>query len=97
MLVLKRIQYFTDIKTCKVSGELISHGQFYYEDDTDGVVVKASVYRDLKDKYAEDNFDNSRLERAQSEADYKTALRRYEQEFLSRDVLSRQIQGKEIY
>ena len=75
----------------------MSYGDFYYEDDEDGAVVKASVYRDLRDKAAEDNFDNSRLENAQSEEEYKRALRQYEQEFLQGDILNRKIQGKESY
>ena len=95
MLHLKRIQYFNEFRTCSVSGELMSYGDFYYEDDTDGVVIKATVYRDLRDQYREDTFDETRLNQAKSEEEYKAQLKRYEQEFLTRDVLERKVFSKE--
>ena len=97
MLVLKRIQYFNECRTCRLTREPIVYGEYYYEDDEDGMVVKASAYRDLRDKYKEDTFDNSRLEYALSEEDYKQQLILAEQEFLNADLMSRKIHGREMY
>ena len=48
MLRLKRVVHFNEFLKCKVSGEIISYGDYYYEDDEDGLIVKASVYKQLQ-------------------------------------------------
>lgn len=96
MLHLKRVQYFNDFLRCKVSDEIISYGDYYYEDDEDGFIVKASVYRDLKDKKREDDFDYTMLNEAKSEREYKQRLKQYEKNYLTDTVFDRKIFAKEL-
>ena len=96
MLWLKRITTFNEVKRCKVTEEYIQYGDFYYEDDEDGMVIKATVYRDLRDQYREDTFDDSRLRKAESQRDYEDALRPMQQDFWARDVVKRKIATKEV-
>ncbi len=97
MLILKRVQYFTDFLRCNVSGEIISHGDYYYQDDTDGVIVKATVYRKLELEKRENEFDYSKIQNAESQRDYEEALKEYERSFLSETILERKVQNKGVY
>lgn len=89
MLHLKRVQYFTDFMKCHVSKEIIKHGDYYYEDDEDGMIIKASVYGKLKKEKIEDEYDYTRLNQAESLRDYESSLREYEREFLKSTVFDR--------
>lgn len=95
MLWLKRNTRFNELYKCKVSGELIGPGDYFYEDDEDGVIIKADVYYDLKKKKEEDEFDYTKLNNAQSQREYELMLQQYEREFLSQTILDRKIAGKE--
>lgn len=97
MLHLKRIVYDYEFMKCKISGELIGYGDFYYEDDEDGLIVKASVYNEIMDKRKEELFDYSKLERARSEKEYTQMLKRAEKELLTQTLFERKIVGKEVY
>ena len=89
MLHLKRVQYFTDFLKCKVSGEIIRHGDYYYEDDEDGMIIKATVYGQMKKEKREEEFDYTRLNQAESLRDYEASLKDYEREFLKSTVFDR--------
>ena len=89
MLHLKRVQYFTDFMKCHVSKEIIKHGDYYYEDDEDGMIIKASVYGKMKKEKFEDEFDYTKLNQAESIRDYESSLKEYEREFLKSTVFDR--------
>lgn len=89
MLHLKRVAHFTDFLTCGVSGEMISHGDYYYQDDEDGLIIKATVYGEMKKQKREEEFDYTRLNQAEDMKDYQEELRRYEREFLAGTVFDR--------
>lgn len=89
MLHLKRVQYFTDFMKCSVSKEVIRHGDYYYEDDEDGVIIKATVYARMKKEKEEAEFDYSKLNQAESVRDYESALKQYEREFLEGTIFDR--------
>ena len=95
MLHLKRVQYFTDFLRCGVSGEIISHGDYYYEDDEDGLIIKASVYGQLKKEKREREFDYTKLNQAESHRDYQQMLKEYERSFLSETVLDRKLYSEQ--
>ena len=96
MLHLKRVTHFNEWLRCMVSREYISYGDYYYEDDEDNFVVKASVYREEKlKKETEDMNNNPLLLQAKSQQDYKTALRQYEQNFYRDTLLDRKMYFKE--
>lgn len=91
MLHLKRVQYFTDHLKCRISGEIIRHGDYYYEDDEDGFIVKASVYGEMKKKKKEEEFDFTKLNQAESMRDYQAQLKEYERQFLEQNLLERKL------
>lgn len=97
MLRLKRVVHFNEFLKCKVSGEVISYGDYYYEDDEDGLIVKASVYKQLQREKQREKFDYSRIQKYDNYRDYKAALVDYEREFLAKTVLERKVEGKEVY
>ena len=71
MLFLKQIQYPYDIRKCAISGEPITYGQFYYEDDEDKTIVKFEVYKRMQQQARADRFDYSKLQQAKSEKEYR--------------------------
>lgn len=90
-LHLKRVQYFTDHLRCRISNEIIRHGDYYYEDDIDGFVVKASVYGEMRKKKKEDEFDYSKLNNAENMRDYQAQLKEYERAFLEQSLFERKL------
>ena len=57
----------------------------------------ASAYRDLRDMKQLREFDTSKWDQAVSEIEYKRAVRRYTQDFLTVDVFNREVEGKKVY
>ena len=96
MLVLKRVQYFNDWVKCGISGDIMTHGEYYYEDTDDGLIVKATVYKEMKDIKRAEEFDYSKLENAASEREYRQLLRQYEREFKASTLLDREVLGKDV-
>ena len=45
MLHLKRITHDYEFMRCHISDELIAYGDWYYEDDEAGLIVKFTVYQ----------------------------------------------------
>lgn len=91
MLHLKRIIYFNEFLRCKVSNELIGYGDYYYEDDEDGLIIKASVYNRLKDKRKKETFDYSELEKLESQREYEQYMKQASREFYESTVLDRKV------
>jgi len=94
MLHLKRNQYFNELYKCKISGEFIGPGDYYYEDDEDGLIVKATVYRQMLDQAIADKFDYTKLNNAKSQVEYAELLKQAEREFLSSTIFDREVAGK---
>lgn len=95
MLRLKQNHYWNQAYKCSVSGDIIIAGELYYEDDEDGVIIKADVYHDMKRKQVEDNWDYSVINEAKSEAEYRRKLQEYSKQILSQSVLNRPLAGKD--
>jgi hypothetical protein len=95
MLFLKRNVYQYQLLQCGISKEPIIPGDYYYEDDTDGLIVKATVYRRLLDEKKRDEFDYSKLEQAQSEREYKQLLDQATRELNMQTLFDRKVAGKE--
>jgi Ca2+-binding EF-hand superfamily protein len=91
MLWLKRNTHFNEIITCKISQDKILYGDWYYEDDDDGLIVKASVYRTLKDNMILDTFDYTKLNNATSQEEYRKLLLQYEREINTQGLFEREI------
>lgn len=98
MLILNRMIHPFEVRTCKVSGEMIVYGDFFYEDDEDGLVVKATVYKDMQRKAREDKFDYTLLNKAQNEKEYRELMKKAEKEYFAATILDRQVLEKgEVY
>lgn len=94
MLWLKRNNVYTQLMKCDVSNEIIAPGDFYYIDDEDGMRIKATVYKDIKDKSKKETWDYSELNAAQSEREYKRRLQDATRQMLAATVLERKVGGK---
>jgi hypothetical protein len=97
MLHLKRVIHFNDFIRCKVSGDIISYGDFYYEDDEDGLIVKATVYKAMLKEQKLNEFNYEKLQRAESQMEYQQALKEYERQFLTQTLLERKVAHGEVY
>lgn len=95
MLMLKRITRFNEFLKCKASGKIMMYGDFYYEDDETGDVIDAKYYHNQMMEKRKEEFDNSILERAQSQKEYQDELKKAEQEYLTATMLSKYVVGHE--
>ena len=91
MLHLKRVQYFNEWIRCKVSGRILSWGDWYYEDDEDGLVVCALEYKKMQQERKEEQWDYSRIQMAENEREYKQRLKELEREHIKKTLLDRQM------
>lgn len=94
MLFLKQITQMYEVRKCGISGEFIKYGQYFYEDDTDGAIVKFEVYKKMQADAIADRFDYSLLEKATSNREYEEMLKRAQRDFLHSSILDRQIAEK---
>ncbi|PTY93054.1 hypothetical protein [Heyndrickxia sporothermodurans] len=97
MLHLKRVLHFNDFIRCKISGDIISYGDFYYEDDEDGLIVKATVYKAMQEEKRLNEFNYEKLEKAESQLEYQQALKEYERQFLTQTLFERKVAHEEVY
>lgn len=95
MLWLKRNQRFNELYKCGISDELIGPGDYYYEDDEDGLLVKATVYKRMLDEKRRNEFDYSKINMATSQEEYRKLLARATMEFNTQGLFDRKIAGKE--
>ena len=94
MLFLKRNLNFNQLYKYDVSEELIGPGDYYYEDDQDGFIVKAEVYKDLKNRRKEEEWDYSTLNQAENELEYKRILKEVTMNMLASTLLERKVFNK---
>jgi hypothetical protein len=92
--MLKRVTMFNELLKCNASGELIGPGDYYYEDDEDGTIIKATVYYRLEWERKVDSFDYSKLENVSNEVAYRQELIKAEREFLTQTIMDRPIYGR---
>lgn len=91
MLVLKRNRYFNELYKCGISNELIGYGDWYYQDTDDGLIVKATVYKRIKQEQEEKQFDYTKLNQLMSQRDYREALKEATREINYMDLLNRKV------
>lgn len=97
-LVLKRITWPYDCVKCDITRKLIAYGEFYYEDDEDGLIVDAEYYyqRKMQEKY-EEAFQNPELHAGTDAISYRTAMLQAERKLLDRGLLDRPVAGKPYF
>lgn len=91
MLILKRNIWPYEVIKCRMSDELIVYGDYYYEDDDDGLIVKATIYRKTLMDARKLAFDYTLLEQSKSEQEYKNAVKRAEKDYLRATILDRKV------
>ena len=94
MLWLRRNNNFNQLYKCDISDELISPGEFYYKDDTDGLIVKATVYKEIQNAKKEEEWDYSKLNNAENEREYRQLLKEATAQIMRVTLLDRKVAGK---
>ena len=89
-LHLKRITWPYECFKCDVTKKILSYGDYYYEDDVDGLIVDAEYYHDKKmaDKLekAQDDFRY-----ALNPEEYRLKMRQAERDFMEMTLLDREV------
>lgn len=91
MLILRRMIEPYEVRKCDMSGELIVYGDFYYEDDEDKTIVKATVYKKKQQEARDAAFDYTLLQQAQSDREYRDMVKRAQRDYLNATILDRPI------
>ena len=94
MLHLKRVTQPYEWERCHITGKYIVFGDYYYWDDEDELVVAADVYHNMQKEKREAEWDYSRLNQAQSEAEYSQILKEKTRDYLASTLLDRKVIGK---
>lgn len=94
-LQLKRITWPYDCVKCDITRKLIAYGEYYYEDDEDGLIVDAEYYhqRKMNEKF-EEALLNPELNVPQDAMSYRMAMLEAERKHLDRGLLDRPVAGK---
>lgn len=94
-LELKRITDPYYCVKCGITRKLIAYGEFYYEDDEDGLIVDYEYHhqRKMADKY-EQALQNPELQAGADAIAYQTQMRAAERRYLDRGLLDRPVYGK---
>lgn len=69
----------------------MTYGDWYYEDDDDGLIVDAIVYKDMERKQREEDWDYSRIQLAENEREYREKLREMQRKHLQETLLNREV------
>lgn len=92
MLILNRNLTPYEVMTCKLTGNLIVYGDYYYEDTEDNTVVLAREYDKLKKKsIASLPQYQELLLKAQNEQEYRQALDQAQRDYLNQTILNKEI------
>ena len=87
MLILHRSLQPWEVRTCKISGDMINYGDYYYESTIDGSYISADTYHKLKREREEERFDYTLLNQAMNEEEYRDYIKRAESEYLTQTIL----------
>lgn len=81
-----------EVRTCKLSRQMIIYGDYYYQNSDDPkMYVKATEYHRLKRQQKINAFDYSKLGQAQSELEYRQMMMRAQSDFLTATILDDEI------
>lgn len=94
-LELKRIVNPYECLKCHITGEIITYGDYYYEDDTDGLIVDFKYYYDTKQerKVREAEWE---IERALDIQEYTQRMKQAERDFLTATLFDRNIKANNM-
>lgn len=94
-LELKRIIHPYECLRCHVTDKVIAYGDYYYEDDTDGLIVDFEYYYDCKQeqKMREAEYE---IERALDLQEYEQRMRQAEKDFLTATLFDRPVKANNL-
>lgn len=75
-----------------ITGDYITYGQFYYYDDTDGLVVSRKTYKKALEDKRRAEWDYSNLEKVQSEREYREIMKEQTKSYLAETLLDRKVE-----
>lgn len=95
-LVLKRVTNPYECYRCRITGEILDYGAWYYEDDVDGYIVSFEYYYDTKQAEKEREVQ-WQINQQMSIEEYKQQLKQQEEAFLARTAFERPLQADNLY
>lgn len=78
-----------------LTGDYIKYGEFYYRDDTDGLVVSLRTYRKFKEMKKYEDWDYSKLENAMNQREYEEAIKEQTRAYKLETLLDRKVEGED--
>lgn len=94
MLFLKQVTQLYEVRKCGISNQFIQYGDFFYEDDEDGAIVKFEVYKKMQADAKAEMFDYTLLEKAKSDKEYNDMMKKAQRDYLHASILDRKIAEK---
>jgi hypothetical protein len=81
-----------EVRTCKLSRQMIIYGDYYYQDsENPKIYVKATELHKFEKAERERSFDYSKLHEAQNQYEYREMLIRAQEEYLAHTILGDKI------
>ena len=93
MLHWKRVVNPYEWERCYLTNDYIRYGEWYLEDDEDGLIVSAKEYAKLKKEKREHDWDYSKFQNAQNEREYEQMFRDADRDMKAQTLLNRKIEG----
>lgn len=94
-LVLKRVIHPYECYKCRVTGEILDYGAWYYEDDVDGYIVSFDYYYDMKQQEKEQEA-MWKLNQQISVEEYKQKIKQEEESFLAKTLFERPLRADNL-
>lgn len=94
-LELKRITLPYECIKCDITKEILVYGDYYYEDDVDGLIVDFRYYYDMKQQKKIEQAQVN-IDRALTTQEYSQRMRNAERDFLTATVFDRPLKADNI-
>lgn len=95
-LVLKRMIHPYEALKCHITGKILAWGDYYYEDDVDGLVVDFNYYYDTKQAMKQEQASYL-IEEALTMKEYEIKMKEAEREFLHSTVFERPLRADNLH
>ena len=93
MLRLKQVTQPFAWERDHITGDYIRYGQFYYEDDKDGLVISRDTYVRFKKEKERAEWDYSNLERLASQREYEEVMKEQTRQMLADTLMDRKVEN----
>lgn len=93
MLRLKQVTQPFTWERDHITNDYITYGQFYYEDDKDGLVISRDTYVRFKKEKERAEWDYSNLERLASQREYEEVMKEQTRQMLADTLMDRKVEN----